>query len=259
MDNKTKKTDILLVDPSNIVIVGDNIRQDMGDLESLADSIQETGLQIPLKAKKVRGEDKYALVDGHRRFAAINILIKRGVDVGRITVVPYTGNDEDRLVTMLATGIGQKELTPIEQSEGVKRLTQMQYAVDEIAKKIGKSVPYIYHLLKLAGAPKEVKNLVAKGKVSVNVVVDIIRQTENSEQQTEMVKKVVEASEANGRTKATNRDMTKKPNPFQKLKELVSKIEEQDEKNEKMELFLTLFTRNKMGDTVDELFELFNS
>src|SRR5690606_28568233 len=110
-NTKTSKTDIMLVDPQNILIVGDNIRQDLGDIEALAESIREIGLQIPLKAKKVRGEDKFNLVDGHRRFTAIQHLISLGVDVGKVPVVPFSGNDEDRLITMLATGIGQKELT----------------------------------------------------------------------------------------------------------------------------------------------------
>ena len=46
---ETKKTDILLVDPRNIIVVdGFNVRTDMGDIEALAGSIVELGLQVPL-------------------------------------------------------------------------------------------------------------------------------------------------------------------------------------------------------------------
>lgn len=253
---KSKKTDLLLVHPSNIVVVGNNIRMDMGDLDLLAKSISEIGIQVPLKAKKVRGEDKWELVDGHRRFAAISILIKQGVDL-KIPIIPFSGNNEDRLITMLATGIGQKELTAVEQSEGIKKLVALSFSVEEIALKIGKSVQYMYHLLKLSEAPKEVKVLLAQNKVSSGVVVDIIRQAENEEQQVEMVKRVIEVANEQGKTKATGKHLEKKVTPIQKFTQLADRITQEEDKNEKMELFLSLFTEIKKEKSVEELMELF--
>jgi ParB-like partition proteins len=256
--NKTKKTDIMLVDPKNIVIVGDNIRQDLGDIEQLASSIAEVGIQIPLKGKKVRGEDKFELVDGHRRFTAIQLLLSRGVDIGFIPVSPYLGNSEDRLITMLATGVGQKELTPVEQADGVKKLLSFGYNTDEIAKKIGKSLPHIYHLLKLSEAPRSIKKLIADGKVSANVVVEIIREfPDDEEKQIEKIKGLVEVATERGKTKVTKSTTEKKYVPSKALKSLVDRINNQDEKTEKMEWFLTVYEKMQTTKSIEELVELF--
>lgn len=254
---KNSKTDLMLVLPSNIVIVGDNIRMDMGDIEALALSIKDIGIQIPLKAKKIRGEEKWELVDGHRRFTAISLLIEQGVDVGKIPVIPFSGNSEDRLITMLATGTGQKELSAIEQSKGVKQLMVKHYTVEEIAQKIGKSVQYMYHLLKLSEATREVQELLVQNKISSGAVVDIIRQAKTDEQQTEMVKKVIEVAVSDGKEKATSKHVVKKPTYIQKYTQLADRITQEEEKNEKMELFLSLFTRIKKEESVEELMELF--
>lgn len=265
----TKKNDYMLVNPVNIVLAGDNIREDMGDLEELANSIGEIGIQIPLKGKKVRGEDKFVLVDGHRRFAAIQILIERGVDVGRIPLLPFNGSDEDRLITMMATGIGQKELTPVEQAEGVKKLLMMHYSVEEIARKIGKSSGYIRRLGKLSEAPREIKRLLAQGKVSSNVVVDIMKETDNAQEQTAMVNDVIKTATENGRKKATHKDTkgTKvgketdknKIAPFHLISMLVDRIEEEEDEdiNDNMRLFLKVYTEVKKSKSVEELFKLF--
>lgn len=49
----------------------------MNDIEELAEQIKMAGLQQPLIVKKV-SETEYILITGHRRFAAIMLLIERG-------------------------------------------------------------------------------------------------------------------------------------------------------------------------------------
>lgn len=54
--------------PSQIK-VGNRLRQDLGDIQSLADSIEEVGLLHPIVV-----DEKYILVAGRRRLAAVNLL-----------------------------------------------------------------------------------------------------------------------------------------------------------------------------------------
>lgn len=69
---ETKKNDLLKVDPRNIVIEeGFNEREEYGDIEGLCQSIIEVGQLEAVKGYKMRGEEKYVLTDGHRRFRAI--------------------------------------------------------------------------------------------------------------------------------------------------------------------------------------------
>ena len=65
---KTKNSSaIMKVDPQNLILRDEfNVRKDMGDLNALMQSILTSGLQVPIKAKKVAGTEQYEVVDGHR-------------------------------------------------------------------------------------------------------------------------------------------------------------------------------------------------
>jgi ParB/RepB/Spo0J family partition protein len=255
----TKNKDIMLVDPRNIIFNPDNVRTDMGDLEELMTSIVEIGLQVSLKAKKVRGEDKYLLVDGHRRMKAILLALEKGYDIPFVEVMPYTGNNEDILFTMIVTGSGQKPLTDIEMAEAIKRLVSFHYKAEEIAKKIGKSVPQVYNYLTLANVPKEVKNLVHDGLISGSTVVKITRVADNDEDVVGMVKEAIsDASKvSDGKDKpkkATDKNVAKlKANtPVQKINQLIVELEMREDKSEQV-VFMIEFLSAVKTESVETL------
>lgn len=191
--HKTKVKDLKLVDPRNIVVEeGFNVRQDMGDIVALANSIISIGLQVPLKCKKIHGSEKWKLIDGHRRMEAIQYAMNQGHDVKYVDVMPFVGNEEDQLLTMIATGTGQKALNDIEQAECIRRLVGFHYSVHEIAPKIGKSVPHVYMLLNISKTPKVVKDAIADGKISAYAVTEIIKNTEDKDEDV-IKEKVLEA------------------------------------------------------------------
>ena len=256
---ETKRTDILLVDPRNIVIVeGFNVRTDMGDIEALANSILESGLQVPLMGKKVKGEDKYELVDGHRRMTAINYLLSKGVGVPFVKLLPFTGNEEERILTMVTTGTGQKPLTELEQAEAVKRLVNFHYKPEEIAKKVGKSVPHIYNMLTLANASRKVKELVISGDISGTTIVHIVRQTNDEREQYRMVEEAIANAKKEGKKKATAKNVSalKNKNVLQKLKELIALLDEKGIKNDKVEFIAELISTAK-DSSVEDLVKMF--
>ena len=76
--NKTKNTDLFLIDPRNIVVVdGFNVRRDF-DLDELKEQIKAKGVLNPLTViafKDDEGNEKYKLVDGERRYRATMLAI----------------------------------------------------------------------------------------------------------------------------------------------------------------------------------------
>jgi ParB family transcriptional regulator, chromosome partitioning protein len=255
----TKRSDLMLVDPRNLVIVeGFNVRHDMGDIESLSASILEIGLQVPLKAKKVRKSDKFELVDGHRRFKAIQHLLSSGHDIPFIEVQLFTGNEEDRVFSMVATGVGQKSLTELEQAEAIKRLISFHYKPEDIAPRIGKSVPHIYNMILLANASKKIKDKVVSGEISGTTIVHIIRQSDDEREQYKMVEDAIADAKSSGKKTATARNVStlKTKKPEQKLKELISYLDASGIKNEKVELLVELVSNLKDG-SIEELAKLF--
>lgn len=82
--NKTKNTDLFLIDPRNIVVVdGFNVRRDF-DLDELKEQIKAKGVLNPLTViafKDDEGNEKYKLVDGERRYRATMLAISEGADI----------------------------------------------------------------------------------------------------------------------------------------------------------------------------------
>lgn len=263
---KTKKTDILKVDPQNLVLRDQfNVRKDMGDLNALMTSIVETGLQIPIKAKKVTGEDKYEVVDGHRRMTAILMAIQNGHEILYVDVLPFSGNEEEQVMSMLVTGTGQKPLTEIEQAEAIKRLTNFGHRVEDIAKKMGKSLPHVYYLVKLSNLPAKIKNLIAEGYISGLAVMEIIDNEPNLDLQIAMIEMAIEDAQKNAKEgeikKATKKNISDKPKklkPFDKLKMLVTTLNDEGLDNEKIALLNELWIRLNDDPDIDDLILLFS-
>lgn len=263
--NKTKKKDLLMVDPRNLVVAeGFNVRTDMGDLNALKDSILDTGLQVPLKAKKLKGEeDKYQVVDGHRRLQAILLAIEEGHDIPYVEVVSFTGNDEDQIVAMLVTGTGQKPLTEVEQGEAIKRLTNFGFKVDSLAKKMGKSTPYAYYLLKIANLPQKVKNLIQEGYCSGLLATEIYDEEGDEDLAFKMLQMAIEEAQTRSKDgspkKATKKDLEnsegkpKKQKPYDVLKQLMDMISEDGLTNEKTAILTEVWLRIHEGEDADSI------
>ena len=262
---KTKKKDLLMVDPRNLVVAdGFNVRLDMGDLNALKDSILDTGLQVPLKAKKIKGEDdKYVVVDGHRRLKAILMAIEEGHDIPYVEVVSFSGNDEEQIVAMLVTGTGQKPLTEVEQAEAIKRLVNFGFKVDSLAKKIGKSTPYGYYLLKLSNLPQKVKNLIQEGYCSGLLAVEIFDEEEDTSLAFKMLETAIEEAQSRSKNgepkKATKKDMpqtegkSKKLKPYETLKRLMDMISEDSLNNEKTAILTEVWLRIHEGEDAESI------
>lgn len=261
--NKTKKSDYMLVDPRNIIVEdGFNVegRTDNvdGDITDLMKSILGVGLLEPLSAFKVRGEDKYVLTDGHRRFAAINMALAAGHEIPYVKVMPSSSNQEDRLFALVITGIGKKPLTPLEEGETYKRLVALHYKPKEIAEKVGKSVPHVYNLLKLADAPKQVKNAITANEISGTTVMNLSKQVKTSEDLVKAVTHAIADAKKDGSTKkATNKNVVKLKTPMQKLTEAYAIAEANGAKKLSLlfDIISELHTKESTPESLAELFK----
>lgn len=193
---KTKKTDLMLIDPRNIIVEDDfNIRSDYGNIDELAKSIAEVGQLEPIMVAKQRGTDQYILTDGHRRMRAILKAIEQGHNIQYVKAIVTSGNMEDRIFAMVITGIGKKPLNNLEEGEAYKRLKAYGYEVKDIATKVGKSLPHIYNMLKLADVPQKVKKYILDGDISGNTVVSLLKDVKTADDLLKVVEEAVLASE----------------------------------------------------------------
>lgn len=189
---KTKKNDLLLIDPINIVVEeGFNVREDYGDIKGLTESITRSGQIEPVVVSKIRGTDRYALTDGHRRLRAINLANKNGAEIQYVKAIVSDGDPIHRLLTMVITGADKKPLTNLEEGEAYKRLKEQGINPKEIAERVGKSYVHVYAMIKLADAPEQIKTYIKNGDISGSTVSKLMKDYNTVEELIQVVEEAV--------------------------------------------------------------------
>lgn len=189
---KTKKTDLLLIDPRNIVIEeGFNVREDYGDIKGLAESITRSGQIEPVVVSKIRGTEQYVLTDGHRRMRAILKANEDGANIQYVKAIVSDNDPVHRLLTMVITGADKKPLTNLEEGEAYKRLKDEGINPKDIAARVGKSFVHVYAMMKLADAPDQVKAYIRKGEISGSTVTKLMKDYNTIEELIQVVEEAV--------------------------------------------------------------------
>jgi ParB-like chromosome segregation protein Spo0J len=181
-------------------------------IRSLANSIKEVGVKVPLK---VRVEDDIVYVtSGHCRLAATMLAISEGCDIKSIPVyLEERGSSEaDRVVDMLITG---KLLTILEQAEAYYRLKNWGWTADQIASKTGYTSTHIKNCVQLRAANPDILKLISSGKVSATLAMKLIAE-HGEDEALKMMQGAVEVAIKEGKKKATEKDTRKSPDTKKK-------------------------------------------
>ncbi len=160
-----------------------NIREDMGDIEDLADSLLDPKDKTTVKVlelftvRKIVTPEKtfYILENGHRRYAALRLLEKRGVKVPAVQCIVLEGiaPSAERIYQQLVRNNG-KDLTTIEKANAVATLIEEGETVDEIRKRWGVTAVFMADLRKLYTAPKFVREMIADGRLTSYLAIEFM-------------------------------------------------------------------------------------
>lgn len=175
-----KRRDIFEVDPHQVRVVdGWNPRTDFSGHDELEASIIENGVIEPITVKVVN--EKIELVDGERRLRATLSAISHGREIVSIpaSLARKGINDIESLFLALIKNDG-KPLAPSEEAEAFRRLTAWGMTQADIAKRIGRSQPYVCDRLALIDAAPEVKQAVDKKTITKKTAKRIIKQSAGS-------------------------------------------------------------------------------
>jgi ParB/RepB/Spo0J family partition protein len=168
---------------------GFNVREDFGDLDELAKNIAENGQRVAMKVRLAEDGKKLSIIDGHRRFLAINMANQKyGAKINTVLCVNEErgANEETRIVDLFTLNSG-KPLTALEQASALKRLVDYNWSIPDIAKKIGIAQAKVRRLLDLNGASHDVREAVKKGNISASAASDLAKAP--SKKQEEVLKK----------------------------------------------------------------------
>ena len=136
---------------------------DKESLEELTNSIKERGMIQPIVVRRSEDQDeKYEIVAGERRWQAA-----QNAGLHEVPSIIIKADNLKSLEFAIIENVQRKDLNPIEEAEGYKRLIDdFRYDHEKVARFIGKSRAHITNCLRLLSLPKEVIELIIEEKIS---------------------------------------------------------------------------------------------
>jgi ParB family chromosome partitioning protein len=162
-DNERKALGIIEVELDRIIPNEYQPRKIFNDekLKELAASIKEQGVIQPIIVHKAG--TGYQLIAGERRWRA-----SRLAGLKTIPVLVKEATKRELLEMALIENIQREDLNPLEAAEAYKRLQdEFKLTQDDLAKRVGKERSTVTNFLRLLGLPKEVKNDLSTGALSM--------------------------------------------------------------------------------------------
>jgi ParB family chromosome partitioning protein len=130
-------------------------------LEELAASIREVGLLQPVVVR-ARGPASYEIVMGERRWRACQL-----AGLAMIPAIVRVTTDDDMLRDALIENLHRQQLNPLEEAAAFQQLLEEFAAThEELARRIGRSRPYISNTIRLLNLTPGVQRRVAAGVLS---------------------------------------------------------------------------------------------
>ena len=141
-------------------------RMDEGALYELAESIKAQGIMQPILVRKLsQGENagKYEIIAGERRFRAARI-----AGLAEVPVLVREVPDEAAAAMALIENIQREDLNPLEEAQGIKRLTDdFGLTHEQAAQAVGKSRSAASNLLRLLNLTEPVQTMLMAGDIDM--------------------------------------------------------------------------------------------
>jgi len=137
-------------------------RMDEGSLYELAESIRSQGIMQPVLVRPLTG-GRYEIIAGERRFRAATL-----AGLGEVPVLVRDVTDETAAVMALIENIQRENLNPLEEAQGLQRLTQeFGLTHEEAAKAVGRSRSAASNLLRLLNLAEPVQQMLMAGDIDM--------------------------------------------------------------------------------------------
>lgn len=137
-------------------------RMDEGSLYELAESIKAQGVMQPILVRPV-GDGRYEIIAGERRMRAARLA---GLD--EVPVLVREVPDEAAAAMALIENIQREDLNPLEEAQGLKRLTEeFGLTHEQAAQSVGRSRSAASNLLRLLNLAPPVQQMLMAGDIDM--------------------------------------------------------------------------------------------
>ena len=156
-----------------------NPRKTFDDLNDLANSIRQNGVQQPLLVRPhptITGS--YDLVAGERRWRASKLAEK-----GTAPCIVKALSDEDALDLQMVENIQREDLSPLEAAEGYGKLLKRHGDIATVAAKVGKEIAEVTRILQLNKLTASAKEALSKGDMLLGHAYELCRLRDHEQKQ----------------------------------------------------------------------------
>lgn len=136
---------------------------DQEALNDLADSIREKGIIQPILVRILpEDSNRYEIIAGERRWRAAQI-----AQLHTVPVIVREFSDRDAAEVALVENLQRRDLSPLEEAEGYRRLQEeFQHTQDDLSKAVGKSRSHVANMIRLLALPDPVKDMMRTGTLT---------------------------------------------------------------------------------------------
>ncbi len=137
-------------------------RMDEGSLYELAESIRSQGIMQPILVRPI-GSGRYEIIAGERRSRAARL-----AGLTEVPVLVKEVPDEAAAVMALIENIQREDLNPLEEAQGLQRLTQeFGLTHEQAAQAVGRSRSAASNLLRLLNLAEPVQGMLMAGDIDM--------------------------------------------------------------------------------------------
>jgi len=194
------------------IVLDEGLRKTPGDkasLRELADSIARHGVLQPVLVEPAE-EGKYRLLIGERRFRAARMV---GLDKIPAIILDKPLGLEETLETRLIENLHREDVDPLDEAEAYEALREMGITVSAIARRVGKSRPYVSKRLRLLRLHPRLREAVRRGTLTPGHCQALLRL--EPEQQLSLAEQVMAENLSVRETRQRVREILGKPLKWQ--------------------------------------------
>lgn len=155
----TKRFRLLRIDE---VVSHDQVRKTFDDLEDLAASIKELGVQVPINVLERDREGHYVILQGERRWRAAKLAgltkIPAIVDEAEI-------DEQTRMLMQLTENLQRDDMRPLEVAKAFRALVDTGLNAAKIAKSLGRSHQFVSTYLHINDLPDFLRRIAEEGRI----------------------------------------------------------------------------------------------
>jgi ParB/RepB/Spo0J family partition protein len=156
--------------PVDQIVVGANVRRDVGNIDDLTESVRQLGVLQPLVCVASADGGRIELLMGQRRLAAAR--------AAGLTTVPCLLRSRpaprERILMQLAENHQRADMSPVDEACAFADLLGAGMIRTQIARTIRRSISYVRRRLELWELPDVLRVAVDVGWVSVETAVSVI-------------------------------------------------------------------------------------